>query len=96
MYENRILRRIFGPKSDENSKWLRLHNEEIHSLYRSSNIVRVIKSKSLTGPVARMEEVRNAFIILTHKLTVRINLPLFSTVLSSNSCCFCHVGLSLL
>ena len=38
--ENRILRRIFGPKRDENGEWRRLHNEELPSLYRSSNIVR--------------------------------------------------------
>ena len=42
--ENRILRRIFGPKRDENGEWRRLHNEELHSLYRSPYIVRVIKS----------------------------------------------------
>ena len=37
--ENRILRRIFGPERNENMKWRRLHNEELHSLYRSPNIV---------------------------------------------------------
>ena len=35
VFENRILRRIFGPKRDENGEWRRLHNEELHSLYRS-------------------------------------------------------------
>jgi hypothetical protein len=44
VFENRILRRIFGPKRNENGEWRRLHNEELHSLYRSPNIVRVIKS----------------------------------------------------
>ena len=50
---------IFGPKRDENGEWRRLHNEELNSLYRSSNIVRVIKSRRLrwAGHVARMEEV---------------------------------------
>ena len=47
VFENRILRRIFGPKRDENGEWRRLHNEELHSLYRSPNIVRVIKSRRL-------------------------------------------------
>ena len=37
VFENRILRRIFGPKRDENGEWKRLHNEELHSLYRSPN-----------------------------------------------------------
>ena len=49
----------------------RLHNEELHSLYRSPNIVRVIKPRRLrwTGHVARMEEVRSAFKMLTGKPT---------------------------
>ena len=38
VFENRILRRIFGPKRNENGEWRRLHNEELHSLYRSPNI----------------------------------------------------------
>ena len=42
VFKNRILRRIFGPKRDENGEWRRLHNEELHGLYRSPNIVRVI------------------------------------------------------
>ena len=67
----RILRRIFGPKRDENGEWRRLHNEELHSLYRSPNIVRVVKSRRLrwAGHVARMEEVRRALKILTGKPT---------------------------
>ena len=54
VFENKILRRIFGPKRDENGEWRRLHNEELHSLYRSPNIVRVIKSRRLrwAGQVA--------------------------------------------
>ena len=47
VFENRILRRIFGPKRDENGEWRRLYNEELHSLYRSPNIVRVIKPRRL-------------------------------------------------
>jgi hypothetical protein len=71
VFENRILRRIFGAKREENGEWRRLHNEELHSLYRSTNIVRAIKSIRLrwTGLVARMEEVRSAFKILTVKPT---------------------------
>ena len=47
VFENRILRRIFGPKRDENGEWRMLLNEELHSLYYSPNIVRVIKSRRL-------------------------------------------------
>ena len=62
VFENRILRQIFGLKRDENGDWRRLHKEELHSLYRSPNIVRVIKSRRLrwAGHVARMEEGRIA------------------------------------
>ena len=65
--------RIFGPKRDENGKWRRLHNEELHSLYSSPNIVRVIKSRRLrwTGHVVRMEEGRSSFKILSGKPTGR-------------------------
>jgi hypothetical protein len=45
VFQNRILRRIFGPKRDEIGEWKRLHNEELHSLYRLPNIVRVIKAR---------------------------------------------------
>ena len=71
VFENRTLRRIFGPKWDENGEWRRLHNEELHSLYRSLNIDRVIKSRILRwgGDVARMDEGRSAFKILTGKST---------------------------
>ena len=67
VFENRILTRIFWPKMDENGEWRRLHNEELHSLYRSPNIVRVIKSRRLrwTMHVARMEEGRSGFKIFT-------------------------------
>ena len=67
VFKNRILRRIFGPKRDANNEWRRLHNMELHSLYRSPNIDRMIKSKRLrwAGHVARMKKIRNAFKILT-------------------------------
>ena len=47
VFEDRILRRVFGPKRDENGEWRGLHDEELHSLYRSPNLVRVIKSRRL-------------------------------------------------
>ena len=62
-----ILRRIFRSKGDANVEWRRLHSEELHILYRSPNVVRVIKSRRFRWAVhlARMEEGRSAFKILT-------------------------------
>ena len=59
------------PKRNENGEWRRLHNQEPHSLYRSRNIVRVIKSRRLrwAGHVAGMEGGRSVFKILTGKHT---------------------------
>ena len=70
VFENRILRRIFGPKRDENGEWGWLHNEELNNLYRSPNVVRMIKCRRLrwAGHVARVEE-DSAFKILTGKPT---------------------------
>jgi hypothetical protein len=46
VFENRVLRRIFGPKRDEvTGDWRKLHNEELHNLYSSPNIIRMIMSK---------------------------------------------------
>ena len=58
-------------------EWRRLHNEELHSLYRPPNIVRLIKSRRLrwAGHVARMEEGRSALIILTGKPTGPLGRP---------------------
>ena len=59
MFENMVLRRIFGIRKDEvTGEWRRLHNEKINDLYSSPNIVRVIKSRIMrwAGHVARMGE----------------------------------------
>jgi hypothetical protein len=66
VFENRVLR-IFGPKRDEMiAGWRKLHNEELHNLYCSPSIIRIIKSRRmrLAGHVARMGEKRNAYRIL--------------------------------
>jgi hypothetical protein len=63
VFENRVLRRIFGPKRDEvTGGWRKLHNEELHGLYSSPGIVRVIKAIRMrcAGNVVRMGEVRAA------------------------------------
>jgi hypothetical protein len=59
VFENRVLR-IFGPKREEDGSCRKSHNDELHSLYFSPNIVRVIKSRKMrwTGRVARMGEGR--------------------------------------
>jgi hypothetical protein len=65
--ENRLLRRMFVPKADEvTGGWRKLHNEELHNLYSSPNIIRMIKSRRmrLAGHVARKGEKSNAYRIL--------------------------------
>jgi len=62
--ENRILRKIYGPKKDEVPReWRKLHNEKLNDLYSSPNIVRVIKSRIMrwTGHVARMGDRRSVY-----------------------------------
>jgi hypothetical protein len=70
VFENRVLRRVFGPKSDEVTReWRKLHNEKLHDLYFSPNIVRVIKSRRMrwAGHVAPMVAWRGKYRILVGK-----------------------------
>ena len=70
MFENRILRRIFGPKRDEVTReWRKLYNEELNDLYSLPNIVWVIKSRRIkwAGHVARMGERRGVYRVLVRE-----------------------------
>jgi hypothetical protein len=70
VFENRVLRRISGTKRDEvTGEWRKLHNEKLHNLYSSPNIIRQIKSTRMrwVGHVARMEEERNVYRVLMGK-----------------------------
>jgi hypothetical protein len=61
VFENKVLRRIFGPRRDEvTAEWRKLHNEELHDLYSSPSIIRIMKARRirLEGHVARMGEKR--------------------------------------
>jgi hypothetical protein len=71
VFENRVLRKIFGPKRDEDGSWIKLHNDELHSLYSSPHIVRVIKSRRMkwAGHVASMGEGRDVYRVLVRKTT---------------------------
>ena len=71
VFENKIKRRIFESKRDENGECRRLHGVELDNLYRSPNVVRVIKSRRLrwAGHVARIEEGKNVPKTLTDKPT---------------------------
>jgi hypothetical protein len=69
VFENRELRRIFGPKREEDGSWRKLHNEELHNLYSSPNIVGVIKSRRMrwAGHAECMEEGRGVYRVLIGK-----------------------------
>jgi len=74
VFENRVLRRIFGPKRDEvTGEWRKLHNEELTHLSSSANIVRVIKSRKMrwAGHVACMGEGKGMYRVLVGKPVVR-------------------------
>jgi hypothetical protein len=71
VFENRVLRRIFGPKRDEvRREWRKQNNEELNDLHSSPNIVRVIKSRGIrwAGHVARMGEKRVVYRVFVGKL----------------------------
>jgi hypothetical protein len=70
VFEDRVLRRIFGPKREEvTGEWRKLHNEELHILYSSRDIIRQIKSRRMrwAGHVTRMGEERNVYRVLMGK-----------------------------
>jgi hypothetical protein len=66
VFENKVLRKIFGPKREEDGSWRKLHNDELHSLYSSPNIVKVFKSRKMrwAGHVARSGEGRGVYRVL--------------------------------
>jgi hypothetical protein len=70
VFENRVLRRVFGPKRDEvTGEWRKLHNEELSDLYSLPNIVRVVKWRRMrwAGHVARMGEKRGVHRVVVEK-----------------------------
>jgi hypothetical protein len=70
VFENRMLRRIFGSKRDEvMGGWIKLHSEELHNMYSSPDIIRMIKSRTIrwTGYIAHMEVKRHAYRFLAVK-----------------------------
>jgi hypothetical protein len=70
VFDNSVLRRIFGPKRDEvMGEWRKLHNEELHNLYSSPVIIRQVKSRRMrwAGHVARMGEERKVYKVLVGK-----------------------------
>jgi hypothetical protein len=70
VFENRVLRTILGPKRDEvTGEWRKLHNEELHDLYSSPCIIRIMKARRMrwAGHVARMGEKRDAYRLLVGK-----------------------------
>jgi hypothetical protein len=77
VFENRVLRRVFGPKRDEvTGEWRKLHNEELNDVYCSTNIVRVVKSRRIrwAGHVVRMGEERGVYRVLVVEPKGKSNL----------------------
>ena len=70
VFENRVMRKVFGPKRDEvTGEWRELHNEELNDLYSLPNIVRVVRSRQMrwAGHVVRMGEDRGVHRVLVGK-----------------------------
>jgi hypothetical protein len=70
MFENKVLTKIFGPKKEERIEgWRKLHEEELHNLYSSTHIIRMIRSRWMiwAGDVARMGKKGNAYRVLVGK-----------------------------
>jgi hypothetical protein len=70
VFENRVFRRIFGPKRDGvTGGWRKPHNEELHNLYSSPSTIKILKSRRMrwAGHVARMGERRNVYRLLVGK-----------------------------
>jgi hypothetical protein len=70
VFENRVLRRIFGPKRDEvTGEWRKLHNEELHNSYSSPDVIRQVKLSRMrwAGHVARMGEEKKVYKVLVGK-----------------------------
>jgi hypothetical protein len=65
-----VLRRIFGPKREEDGSWRKLNNDDLHSLYSSPNIIRVIKSRRMrwAGHITHMEEGKGVYRVLVGRL----------------------------
>jgi hypothetical protein len=70
VFENRVLRRVFGPKRNEvTGEWRKLHNEELHDLYSSPSIIRIMKPRRMrwAGHSTQMGEKGNAYRLLVGK-----------------------------
>jgi hypothetical protein len=76
VFENRVMRKIYAPKREEEGSWRKLHNDELHDLYSSPNIVRVIKSRRMrwAGHVACMGEGRDVYRVLVGRPKSKIPL----------------------
>jgi hypothetical protein len=82
VFEDRVLRRLLGPKRDEvTGEWRKLHNEELHDLYSSPSIIRIMKARMRWAEhVARMGENRNACRLLVLDSTSVLSFPNFLVI----------------